>query len=202
MLHCILAVFFHVSNKTMNKLQLIHNKIYEIRGQRVMLDYDLAEMYGVDTAQLKRAVRRNIERFEGEDFMFELTKEEHLGCQFGISSHGGIRYMPFAFTELGVAMLSSVLRSATAIEINRGIMRAFVAVRQMIAENSPLNRLSVLERNFAELKQDLEEIFADYNDINEDTRAQIEAINTSLAELQSNPKEKPRRPVGFIKPKE
>ena len=125
MLHCILAVFFHVSNKTMNKLQLIHNKIYEIRGQRVMLDYDLAEMYGVDTAQLKRAVRRNIERFEGEDFMFELTKEEHLRCQFGISSHGGIRYMPFAFTELGVAMLSSVLRSATAIEINRGIMRAF-----------------------------------------------------------------------------
>lgn len=108
MLHCILAVFFHVSNKTMNKLQLIHNKIYEIRGQRVMLDYDLAEMYGVDTAQLKRAVRRNIERFEGEDFMFELTKEEHLRCQFGISSHGGIRYMPFAFTELGVAMLSSV----------------------------------------------------------------------------------------------
>ena len=202
MLHCILAVFFHVSNKTMNKLQLIHNKIYEIRGQRVMLDYDLAEMYGVDTAQLKRAVRRNIERFEGEDFMFELTKEEHLRCQFGISSHGGIRYMPFVFTELGVAMLSSVLRSATAIEINRGIMRAFVAVRQMIAENSPLNRLSVLERNFAELKQDLEEIFADYNDINEDTRAQIEAINTSLAELQSNPKEKPRRPVGFIKPKE
>ena len=81
-----------------------------------------------------------------------------------------VLFEPFAFTELGVAMLSSVLRSATAIEINRGIMRAFVAVRQMIAENSPLNRLSVLERNFAELKQDLEEIFADYNDINEDTR--------------------------------
>lgn len=188
--------------KTMNKLQLIHNKIYEIRGQRVMLDYDLAEMYGVETAQLKRAVRRNIERFEGEDFMFELTKEEHLRCQFGISSHGGVRYLPFAFTELGVAMLSSVLRNATAIEINRGIMRAFVAVRQMIADNSPLRRLTALEQNFAELKQDLEEIFADYNDINEDTRAQIEAINTSLAELQSKPKEKPRRPVGFIKPEE
>ncbi len=186
----------------MNKLQLIHNKIYEIRGQRVMLDYDLAEMYGVETAQLKRAVRRNIERFEGEDFMFELTKEEHLRCQFGISSHGGVRYLPFAFTDLGVAMLSSVLRNATAIEINRGIMRAFVAVRQMIVDNSPLRRLTVLEQNFAELKQDLEEIFADYNDINEDTRAQIEAINTSLAELQSKPKEKPRRPVGFIKPEE
>lgn len=92
--------------------------------------------------------------------------------------------MPFAFTELGVAMLSSVLRSETAIEINRGIMRAFVTIRQMIADNSLLNRLSTLEKNLNELKQDLEEIFADYNDINEDTRAQIDAINTSLAELQ------------------
>lgn len=110
--------------------------------------------------------------------------------------------MPFAFTELGVAMLSSVLRSETAIEINRGIMRAFVTMRQMIAENSPLNRLSTLENDFKELKQDLEEIFADYNDINEDTRAQIEAINTTLAELQAKPKASPRRPVGFLKPKE
>lgn len=106
--------------------------------------------------------------------------------------------MPFAFTELGVAMLSSVLRSETAIEINRGIMRAFVTIRQMIADNSPLNRLSTLEKNLNELKQDLEEIFADYNDINEDTRAQIDAINTSLAELQSKSVNTPRRPVGFI----
>ncbi len=81
-------------------------------------------------------------------------------------------------------------------------MRAFVAIRQMIAENSPLNRLSTLEKNFNELKQDLEDIFADYNDINEDTRAQIEAINTTLAELQARPSAKPRRPVGFIRPKE
>jgi len=109
----------------MNNLQLIQNKIYEIRGQQVMLDYDLAEMYGVETAQLKRAVRRNIERFEGDDFMFELTKEELSRCQFGILKEGrgsNFKYMPFAFTELGVAMLSSVLRSATAIEITRGIM--------------------------------------------------------------------------------
>lgn len=110
--------------------------------------------------------------------------------------------MPYAFTEQGVAMLSSVLNSEIAIQINIGIIRAFVAVRQMITDNSPLKRLSTLEKNFNELKQDLEEIFADYNDINEDTRAQIEAINTTLAELQAKPKNTPRRLVSFIKPKE
>lgn len=81
-------------------------------------------------------------------------------------------------------------------------MRAFVTIRQMITDNSPLSRLSTLEKNFTELKQDLEEIFADYNDINEDTRAQIEAINTTLAELQAKPADKPRRAVSFIKPTE
>ncbi len=182
----------------MNNLELIQSKIYEIRGQKVMLDYDLAAMYGVETAQLKRSVRRNIERFEGEDFMFQLTQEEFLRCQNGISSHGGNRYLPFAFTELGVAMLSSVLRSKTAIEVNRGIMRAFVTVRQMIAANPVALRLSTLEKNFKELKQDLEEIFADYNDINEDTRAQLDAINTALADLQAqNKKPKPHKPIGF-----
>ena len=188
----------------MNELQVIQNKIYEIRGQKVMLDFDLASMYGVETSQIKRAVRRNINRFDGEDFMFELTKEEISRCQIGTLNGGrgsNFKYMPFAFTELGVAMLSSVLRSETAIEINRGIMRAFVAVRQMIADNSPLHRLSTLEKNFYELKQDLEDIFADYNDINEDTRAQIEAINTSIAELQTKQKFLPRRPVGFMPPK-
>ena len=96
------------------ELQTIQNKIYEIRGQKVMLDFDLAEMYGTETAQLKRAVRRNIERFEGDDFMFELTKEELSRCQFGILNKGrgsNFKYKPFAFTELGVAMLSSVLNS-------------------------------------------------------------------------------------------
>ena len=189
----------------MNKLQVIQNKIYEIRGQKVMLDYDLADLYGVETAQLKRAVRRNINRFDGEDFMFELTKEEISRCQIGTLNGGrgsNFKYLPFAFTELGVAMLSSVLRSETAIEINRGIMRAFVTIRQMITDNSPIKRLSTLEKNFNELKQDLEEIFADYNDINEDTRAQIEAINNSIAELQTKHKTIPRRPIGFIKPKE
>ena len=187
----------------MNELQVIQSKIYEIRGQKVMLDRDLAELYGVETRVLNQAVKRNAERFP-EDFMFQLTQHEwgNLKSQFVISSWGGIRKLPYVFTELGVAMLSSVLASKTAIQINMGIMRAFVSIRQMIAENSPLRRLSTLEKNFNELKQDLEDIFADYNDINEDTRGQIEAINTTLAELQAKPKDTPRRPVGFITPKE
>lgn len=184
-----------------NDLDIIRSKIYEIRGQKVMLDFDLAAMYGVETGQLKRAVRRNMERFEGDDFMFELTKDELSRCQIGILNRGrgsNIKYLPFAFTELGVAMLSSVLRSATAIEINRGIMRAFVSVRQMIAANPVALRLSTLEKNFEELKQDLEEIFADYNDINEATRIQLDAINTALADLQSDRKKaSPRNRIGF-----
>lgn len=185
----------------MNDLEMIRSKIYEIRGQKVMLDFDLASMYGVETSQLKRAVRRNLERFEGDDFMFELTKDELSRCQIGTLNGGrgsNIKYLPFAFTELGVAMLSSVLRSATAIEINRGIMRAFVTVRQMIAANPITLRLSTLEKNFEELKQDLEEIFADYNDINEDTRIQLEAINTALADLQADRKKaSPHKRIGF-----
>lgn len=188
----------------MNQLELIQSKIYEIRGQRVMLDFDLAEMYGTETGQLKRAVRRNIERFEGEDFMFELTKEELSRCQIGILNKGrgsNFKYMPFAFTELGVAMLSSVLNSKIAIEINRGIMRAFVAVRQMLA-NPPVDRIGNIEKEVKELKEYIEEVFADYNDINDDTRMQLELINQTLAELQAQKKmeNKPRNPIGFIKP--
>lgn len=185
----------------MNELHPIQNKIYEIRGQKVMLDRDLAEMYGVETRTLNQAVKRNRERFP-EDFMFLLTTEEWeiLKSQIVISRWGGTRKLPNAFTELGVAMLSSVLGSKTAIQINIGIMRAFVTVRQMLTENSTPKRLSILEQNFNELKQDLEEIFTDYNDINEDTRAQLEAINTTLAELQATPSRIPHRPVGFIKP--
>lgn len=184
----------------MNDLELIRSKIYEIRGQKVMLDYDLAEMYGVETRALKQAVRRNIGRFPA-DFMFELTKEEFdlLRSQFVTSKgRGGTRYTPFAFTEQGVAMLSSVLNSETAIQINIGIIRAFVAVRQMITANPIAVRLANLEKNFEELKQDLEEIFTDYNDINEDTRAQLEAINIALADLQTTHKKRiSQKRIGF-----
>ena len=185
----------------MKELQLIQSKIYEIRGQKVMLDFDLAEMYGTETKRLKEAVRRNIKRFPS-DFMFELTKEEYhsLRSQFASSNQrGGTRYMPFVFTEQGVSMLSSILNSDIAIQVNINIMRAFVAVRQMIT-NPPVDRVTELQKEVWELKEYIEEVFADYNDINDDTRTQLELINETLAELQTQkkPQAKPRKPIGYV----
>ena len=187
-------------------LQVIQSKIYEIRGQKVMLDFDLAEMYGTETKRLKEAVRRNIDRFEGDDFMFELTKEEITELsrtQFATLKKGrgvNIKYPPFAFTELGVAMLSSVLNSKTAIEINRGIMRAFVAVRKMVL-TPPTDRISLLQQEMKELKEYLEDVFADYNDINDDTRMQLELINQTLAQLQVKDQPlKKRNRIGYRLP--
>ncbi len=187
------------------ELQVIQNKIYEIRGQRVMLDLDLAELYGTETKRLKESVRRNIERFEGDDFMFQLTKAEIeilSRTQFATlnKTRGyNIKYPPFAFTELGVAMLSSVLKSKTAIEINRGIMRIFVNIRQALGINSNTD-LAELQTEMKQLKAHIEEVFTDYNDINEDTRLQIELINQSLAELHDNKNQnlKPRNKIGYL----
>ena len=170
-----------------------------------MLDRDSAEMYGVETRTLNQAVKRNIDRFP-VDFMFQLTDEETKIWKSQIvitnSIKMGVRRNPFAFTELGVAMLSSVLNSKTAIQINMGIMRAFVAVRQMLV-NPPVDRLGNIEKEVKELKEYIEEVFADYNDINDDTRMQLELINQTLAELQAQKRmeNKPRNPIGFIKPK-
>ena len=136
----------------MNQLELIQSKIYEIRGQRVMLDFDLAVLYQVETRVLNQAVKRNIKRFPS-DFMFQLTPDEWviLKSQFVISSWGGTRKLPFAFTEQGLAMLSGVLNSDIAIQVNINIMRAFVAVRQMLA-NPPVDRLGNIEKEVKELK--------------------------------------------------
>tara|TARA_R110002111_G_C5881032_1_gene362372 strand:+ start:46 stop:558 length:513 start_codon:yes stop_codon:yes gene_type:complete len=131
------------------QLQIIQNKIYQIRGERVMLDFDLAELYEVETRVLKQAVRRNLDRFP-DDFMFELSKEEYdnLTSQNVISSHGGRRYMPFAFTEQGVAMLSSVLKSKKAVQVNISIIRAFVVLRQHLADYKDLKEaIAVLEKD-------------------------------------------------------
>ncbi len=181
------------------ELQLIQNKIYEFRGQKVMLDRDLAEMYGVETRTLNQAVKRNLGRFP-EDFMFQLSESEfqNLISQFVISSWGGTRKLPYAFTEQGVAMLSSVLRSETAIQANIAIVRAFVAIRQSLSRK-PVNPISELQSEIRELKEYIEDIFADQNDINEDTRIQLELINMTLAEMQSEKRltEKLRRKIGF-----
>ena len=188
----------------MDQLDNIQNLIYVIRGQRVMFDFDLARLYEVETAQLKRQVRRNMERFEGEDFMFEVTRDELLRCQIGTLNKGRgqhFKYLPFAFTEIGVAMLSGVLNSKVAIQTNRKIMKAFVAYRHL-AELPLAATYLDLRKQIEGLRQEVNDILADQNDINESTRAQLDAISTALAELQAkNPEEdKPRRPIGFIQP--
>jgi len=187
----------------MKELDIIQSKIFEIRGQKVMLDFDLAELYGIETRVLKQSVRRNLKRFEGDDFMFILDMDELPRSQFVTLNRGrghNIKYKPFAFTELGVAMLSSVLNSDIAIEVNRSIMRAFVAVRQLIT-NFPIDRLENVEQEITALKCYIEEVFTDYNDINEDTRFQLELINESLAQLQADKllMERKQNPIGFIK---
>ncbi len=215
----------------MDELQVIKNKIFEIRGQKVMLDYDLAAMYGVETKVLNQAVKRNIERFP-EDFMFQLTKGELViltkqitesqdataniyDNQYDIILRSQIvtaksftksRTLPYAFTEQGVAMLSSVLRSPLAIQVNIGIIRAFVEFRRMASTLSlPKNNADVaqLRRDFEELKLDIEDILHDQKDINESTRMQLDNISMALAELQAKePKRKTRRRIGFVQDEE
>ena len=172
-----------------------------------MLDRDLAAMYGEETRRLNEQVKRNIERFP-KDFMFQLTKGEFdiLMSQIAISKtgerRGGTQKLPYAFTEQGVAMLSSVLRSPLAIQVNIGIIRAFVEFRH-IAARLPIPDTSAsiaqLRKEFEEMKLDIEDILHDQNDINESTRAQLDAISTALAELQADKTAlKPRRRIGFV----
>ena len=164
---------------TLVTIELIASKIYLIRGIKVMLDRDLAELYGVETKILKRAVRRNIDRFPA-DFMFELTKSEleNWRCQFGTSNGDkmGLRYKPMAFTEQGVAMLSSVLRSKRAIHVNIQIMRAFTQLRKMLSTHEDLKRkIESMEKKY---DQQFQIVF--------------EAIKQLIEE-----DEKPRKKIGF-----
>ena len=193
-------------------IQIIQNKIYEIRGRRVMLDFDLANLYQVETKRLKETVRRNIERFEGEDFMFELSEEEYnvlkdrLRSQIAsleIDGKGKYpKYSPFAFTEEGVAMLSGVLRSSVAVQVNRAIMRAFVAmnnyliqVSQYSAELAELrSRLLLVER---EVRENLEAM----NDLSEDVRRDFDTVFEAIGALSVKLPEarKPAQKIGFKK---
>jgi hypothetical protein len=163
--------------------QKILNKIYVFRGEKVMLDNDLAEMYGVETKQLKRQVRRNKSRFP-KDFMFELsTKEfENLRSQIGTSSWGGTRYNPMAFTEQGIAMLSSILNSNTAIEVNIRIIRVFTKMREFALTNKEiLLQLAKLEKEVKGNNNDIENIFI---------------VLKELIEKQQKPSP-PRNKIGF-----
>ena len=163
--------------------EVIEQKIYMIRGCSVLLDEDLALLYGVETKQLKRQVKRNKKRFP-DDFLFELTKKEYrdfLRCQTGTLKRGGhSKYLPYAFTEQGVAMLSSVLNSERAIQVNIAIMRAFVKLRSMLSANKELaHKLEHLERKIE--KHDTE----------------IQAIFEAIRQLMQPLPKKPKRKIGF-----
>jgi len=168
-----------------------------------MVDFDLAALYGIETAQLKRSVRRNIERFEGDDFMFVASAEEISRCQIGTLNKGrggNIKYLPFVFTELGVAMLSSVLNSPTAIEINRGIMRAFVAMRNLITSSTVVTaELAEIRAKLELLERNDEDTLRELNDLAEDTRKHIDNLYNAIGELSVRPPQvaKPRRPIGY-----
>ena len=193
----------------MDNLQNIQNLIYEVRGVKVMLDKDLAGLYHVTTGNLNKAVKRNQKRFP-LDFMFQLNQEEfqklkeNLIFQNGISNWGGTRKLPYAFTEQGLAMLSGLLNSDIAINVNINIMRAFVQMRQaLITINNAQLQLEQIRSEVKQLRIDMDETLHDQNDINESTRAQLDAISTALAELQAKPSEtKTRKPIGFIQPED
>jgi hypothetical protein len=186
----------------MEENDIIQSKIHVIRGEQVMLDSDLAQLYGVETKNLKRQVRRNAIRFP-EDFMFELTAGEYslLRCQNGTSKErGGNQYLPFAFSASGIAMLSSVLTSETAALANIRIMRAFVAMRKQLHDLSAQQmQLERLEMKVERLNEYVETILHDQNEINEDTALQIELINESIAQLNAcQERDKARPRIGFI----
>ncbi|MDR0866494.1 MAG: ORF6N domain-containing protein [Candidatus Symbiothrix sp.] len=170
----------------MNELQLIQNRVFEVRNQRVMLDFHLAEMYGIETRVLKQAVRRNIDRFPS-DFMFQLVKDEakqliFMGASQSVIPHEynfGVAF-PFVFTEQGIAMLSSVLKSPKAIQINISIMRAFVELRKYALGYAELNqRLNILEM---------------------DINTQFSGIYTTLTEIEREQERRSRPIVGYIQP--
>ena len=171
-------------------IERITTMIYLIRGQKVMLDRDLAELYGVETKQLKRAARRNIGRFPG-DFMFELTKQELTDwrCQFGTSNADkmGLRYAPMAFNEQGVAMLSSVLKSDRAIEVNIAIMRAFVQLRKIIGSQEKLEeKLRKIEHHIEDHDEKIEAIFRVIQElIGPDQKSKKKRIGYTVKEKQA-----------------
>jgi hypothetical protein len=165
------------------QLQVIQTKIYEVRGQKVMLDFDLAELYEVQTKNLNLAVKRNLKRFP-VDFMFQLTKTEWESLRLQIetsNTRGGTRYLPYAFTEQGVAMLSGILNSDKAIDVNIAIMRAFIALKQFALTNTELNnKLKELEKTYNKQFKDV-----------------YEAINYLLQKDKQETSQKERKQIGY-----
>ncbi|MBO5471329.1 MAG: ORF6N domain-containing protein [Bacteroidales bacterium] len=188
-----------MENSTL-KQTTIESLIYEIRGQKIMLDRDLASLYGVSTGNLNKAVKRNIERFP-ERYMFQLTSDENLKFQNGISSWGGSRSLPYAFTEQGVAMLSSVLHSPAAIQISIRIIDAFVAMRNYIMSTKTISdELEAIKAKLELLERNDEDNLEAINDLSEDMRREIDTIYQAIAALsvkEPMQKEPQRQKIGF-----
>ena len=211
------------------EIEDLKSRIYIVRGQQVMLDRDLAELYGVETKRLNEAVRRNIDRFP-DDFRFQLSNLEvkalmsqmvmvadlksqfatssqddtNMKSQFATSSWGGIRKLPYVFTELGVAMLSSVLRSETAIQVNINIMRAFVSIRHAVAAMQSADmkveqlahKVDQMDAHIDELMHEQRDINREQTETNNEVALQIEAINNALDQLREKPAPK-RNKIGY-----
>ena len=201
----IIVIFteYYLNVQTMsNEMILIQDLIHEIRGKKVMLDFDLARLYQVETRALNQAVQRNLDRFP-DDFMFKLENEDfkNLKSQIVISSWGGRRKMPLAFTEQGVAMLSGLLHSKVAVQANIAIMRAFVQVREYLLTTSSFSKeLNELRAKVDLLRQQREEDLEAFNDLSEDVREQIDNLNMAIGELSARIEEKknePRPRIGF-----
>ena len=186
--------------KANTDIEVIKHRIYEVRGLCVMLDRDLAELYNVETRALNQAVRRNIDRFP-EDFMFVMTEDEMNAWKSQIvmsnSIRMGMRRPPVVFTELGIAMLSSVLRSETAIQVNINIMRAFVAIRHAMGAWQGVNlKVEQLSHKVDNLNARVDEILHEQNENNMEMAVQISALNDALDQLREKPST-PRKRIGF-----
>ena len=184
--------------KTLQPLK-IESLIHEIRGHKVMLDRYLAKLYGVTTGNLNKAVKRNIEQFP-ERYMFQLNSEEYLKFQNGISSWGGSRSLPYVFTEQGVAMLSSVLHSSTAIQVSISIIDAFVAIRSYIISTSSFSaELKAIKAKLELLERNDEDNLETINDLSEDMRREIDTIYQAIAALsvKDQLENTPRPKIGF-----
>ena len=192
----------------MEHLEKIQSRIYEVRGVRVMLDFDLAALYQVETKVLKQAVRRNLERFP-EDFMFEITEQEYNSLIISLRSQivtsnerGGRRHMPFAFTEHGVIMLASLLRSEIAVQMSVQITRAFVSMRNYIMSTRHIEaELAELRAKLELLERNDEDNLAAVNDLSEDMREEISNIYQAIAALSvkehQSVADQSRQKIGF-----
>jgi ORF6N domain len=185
-----------MSSAQLLPLEAITQRIVVLREQKVLIDADLAQLYGVETRRLNEQVRRNRERFP-EDFIFELSPEEfaNLKSQFATSSWGGRRKLPFAFTEHGAIMAATVLNTPRAVEVSVYVVRAFVKLRELVGSHREL------ARRLADLERATEALAMSHDTLNRNTRAQFKQVFDALRALMAPP-DPPKRPIGFVTPED